>query len=405
MEKLSKARNVMEYVIIIALYYVTGGAFSYTNYSFQIIIFFLSGLLICVLSFKIQNILRPRILIPWASMTFFIILVPLLFNDSISTYIAIVMQIFIGMFCAMVIPMDEFVRKYINVIVVFAAISIVGFIICIAYPTIAQNFPFVKGDASVDYYNAGVYVFMRMKEPTSFTLMMRNPGICWEPGCYQCFLNIGLLFLCESERKEHQKYFYIKFFVLVITLLTTVSTTGLILLVIILFAYWKQWYRGVKWGWVLFPVFIIVIMWLYQTGELGATLQYKFGSEFGESKGFIERISLNRIPYLFSESGRPYFFGMSFRKWLTYDKTSWNSIIHSLLCLGTPFTIIQLVGYWLGSRVLAKRGALLFFIMVISASTETLFWRVLFNTIAFYGWIHYSTKRKYKMCRVYKEMS
>ena len=90
-----------------------------------------------------------------------------------------------------------------------------------------------------------------------------------------------------------------------------------------------------------------------------------------------------------SENGIPYLLGMSFSKWLTYNESMWNSIIHSILCLGLPFTVIQLIGYWKGAHVLSKKRWLLFLIMILSASTETLFWRVFFNTFAFYGWIYY----------------
>ena len=48
-KKESKLKNIIEYVIIIATFYVTGGAFSYIHYSLQIIVFFLMSLLLCVL--------------------------------------------------------------------------------------------------------------------------------------------------------------------------------------------------------------------------------------------------------------------------------------------------------------------------------------------------------------------
>ena len=392
MKKKNNVKNIIEYAIIIALYYVTGGAFSYSNYSVQITVFFLISLLICAYYRKLKKVFHLNVFIPWTSMIFFVMLVPLFFNDSVSTYIAIAMQISIGMFCAMIIPKEEFVRKYINVIVVFAAISVIAYSISLVSPTVAQLFPLTVGSDSVDYYNAGVYVFMKVKSYSSFTLMMRNAGICWEPGCYQCFLNIALLFLCERERCEHQQYFYIKLFILVITIITTVSTTGIIILVLVLLFYSRQWCKGLKWGWVFLPTIIFAIWWMYQHFELNSIFQYKLEREFGESLGFLDRISLNRLSYVFSESGWPYFFGMSFAKWLTYDKSLWNSIIHSLLCLGTPFTLIQLMGYWLGSRTLVKKGNVLFLIMIMCASTETLFWRVLFNTIAFYGWFYCSKK-------------
>lgn len=387
MAKVSRTRTIIEYGLIVALYYVTGGAFSYTNYSAQITVFFFVALCICIFTGSYRYVLRKSAFVPWIAMSFFVILVPLLFNDSIPTYLAVIMQLSIGLFCASIIPLNNFKQKYINVIVFFAAVSLVGYAIGLIMPSVALNFPVTIGDASVDYYNAGIYVFMRAKGYASLVLMQRNPGICWEPGCYQAFLNIGLLFLMDREGEEHQKSFYLKFFILIITIITTISTTGYILMALLLLVYFSSWSKGLKMGWVFVPLAIALIIVIYNYTPVGEMFQSKIGREFGAGSGFLDRIALNKIQYLVPDSGIPYLLGMSFSKCLTYDTTLWNSVIHSLLCLGIPFTSIQLTGYWKGGKMLVRKTGILFLLMIMCASTETLFWRVFFNTLAFYGWI------------------
>ena len=249
-------------------------------------------------------------------------------------------------------------------------------------------------DASVDYYNAGIYVFMLSKGYGTgvLSIAIRNAGICWEPGCYQCFLNIGLLFLLEKEKYNYQKFFYFKFFVLILTILTTVSTTGIIILIILLTVYFKEWSKNLRHGILLIPLIIIIILFIYSKTDLSEVIRYKISREFGSDKGFFDRISLSKISYLISNNGFFYLLGMSFSKWIEINESLWNSIIHSFLCLGVPFTIIHLIGYWNGSHLLSKKGWLLFMIMIMCASTETLFWRVFFNTFAFYGWTYYRNK-------------
>lgn len=384
----NKKRTIMEYALIIALYYVTGSAFSYINYSMQITVFFLVSLVVCIFLDGSRYTLRRSAFVPWIIMSFFIMLVPVFSGDSISTYLAIVMQLGIGLFCAAIISPNSFKYKYINIITFFAAVSLIAFVIGLANPSIALRFPLIVGDASVDYYNAGIYVFMSPKGYEAFNLTGRNAGICWEPGCYQAFLNIGLLFLFNEEEKEHQKTFYFKFFVLAITIITTVSTTGIIILLMLLVVYFPTWSKGLKGGWFLLPVTLVVVFWLYNNTSIGEIIYAKLGTEFIENNGFLDRISLSKMDYLFaSNSGLPYLLGMSFSKWLTFDTSLWNSVIHSFLCLGIPFTLIHLTGYWKGSNFLVKKIGILFIIMIMCASTETLFWRVFFNTIAFYGWI------------------
>lgn len=382
-------KSLIEYALIIALYYVTGGAFSYVNYSMQITMFFLISLGICYLTGSYHYALRRTAFVVWVTMSFFVILVPLLFDDSIPTYLAIVMQLGIGLFCASIISTESFKQKYINVIIFFAVVSLVGYTIGLIRPSVALNFPLTIGDASVDYYNAGIYVFMRAKGYGTLVLTQRNAGICWEPGCYQAFLNIALLFLLDTQEKKPQEKFNTKFILLLVTVMTTGSTTGLILMVLILAIYLPVWTRGFGKKWVLFPIAIALFVMVYSYTPIGELLQRKIGSEFGKNNGFLDRISLNRIEHIVSDAGIPYLLGMSFSKWLTYDLSLWNSVIHSFLCLGVPFTFLQLLGYWKGgNRLVTKRG-LLFLVMIMCASTETLFWRVFFDTIAFYGWIGY----------------
>ncbi len=384
---IKKTRAALEYTLITALFYVAGGAFSYTNYSLQITLFFFTSLILCIITGNIHFVLRRRVFLPLLTMSFFIMIVPILNNDRIPTYIAIVMQLCIGAFCSSIISVSNFKTKYINVMVFFALASLIGFALGFIMPSIALHFPITVGDGSVDYYNAYIYVFMKPKGYATFFLTNRNSGICWEPGAYQCFLNIALLFIFDEERHGKQNAFYIKTAILIITILTTVSTTGYIVMGIILIAYRFAWKGNSKRSISVLAMLVFIFLILSTYTSVLSRFQLKIGKEFVENSSFLDRISLNKLKYWFSESGLPYVFGMSFAKWVTYEESLWNSIIHSLLCLGLPFTVIHLRGYWKGSNFILRKKGILFIIMLICASSETFFWRVLFNTIAFYGWI------------------
>ena len=384
--------NFIEYCLIVAMYYVTGGAFSYTYYSAQITVFFLASALIAFALGTAKRLLAKKAFIPLLGMSYFIMFVPLLNSDGFSSYIAIVMQIFIGFFIASVIEPGEFCKKYIEVIVFFAAVSLVGFAVGMIMPSIATRFPVIIGDASVDYYNAGVYVFMQPKGYASFRLTTRNAGICWEPGCYQCFLNIALMLLLEEKKKNNVRHFTLKFAILVITVFTTFSTTGMLILGLILILYVKTWRGQSRAARVFVPIFgAALAVYVLAATSSGQRIVQKIVSEIlnpnMEGQNFINRISLGHIKYLFEDGF--WFFGMSFSRFLSFEARGlWNSIIHSILCLGIPFTLIQMTGYWKGSQVLVKKGRLLFIIMLMCASTETLYWRVFFNTISAYGWMY-----------------
>ena len=396
----NRLREFTEYCLIIAMYYVTGGAFSYSYYSAQITVFFLAGGWIALVYGAFRRLLGKKAFAALLSMSCLILLVPVLNNDGFSSYIAIVMQLFIGFMIAGVIRPDEFCRKYVAVMVFFAAVSLLGFAAGAVYPSIATFFPRIIGDASVDYYNAGVYVFMQPKGYASFRLMTRNAGICWEPGCYQCFVNIALLFLLEEKRKGTARRFTLKFAILVTTVFTTFSTTGMIILCLLLAVYVKTWRGKSRVASVMVPVLgAALAVYVLAATTPGQRIVQKIVSEIlnpgSEGQNLFTRTSLGHIRYLFEDGF--WFFGMSFPRLLSFGaKGLWNSVIHSILCLGIPFTLIQMTGYWKGSRALSSRGGLLFVIMLMCASTETLFWRVFFNAIAAYGWMYAPCRQRGK---------
>ena len=381
-----KVDNLIEYILIIALFYVTGGAFSYTGYSIQITLFFCVAAFILFVKGKVDNLKKSVLIL--CLQAIFLFLVPLLHNDSFSTYIAIAMQLCIGAFCAAIIPFQNFKDKFIKVITIYATISLVCFVISMFYPEVAYLFPKTIGDASVDYYNAYIYVFMQSN--TTHEIMVRNPGICWEPGCYQMFLNFGLILLLESINRKPTKFQIFSFIVLVVSVLTTMSSLGVILLIFVLVCYHKMWLGkilSIRTLIVFCCSFFLAFIFLREI-NFGKFIVDKIEREFSSSgSGVLDRISLDRIQYLFADNTF-YFFGMSFDKWLSFDLSLWNSIIHSFLCLGVPFTIIHLISYWKGARIISSsNGICLFALMILCCFTETLFWRVFFNTIAYYGFV------------------
>ena len=388
-----KRRDIIEYAIIIALYYMTGGAFSYTDYSLKVILMFVCMVVFTVINKNVNNRLSIKNAMFFLMLESMFSLITLIVSqdENVTTYIAIPMQVAIGMLVAYNIGFERFVEKYIRIIVFFAAVSLIGFLIGMIYPSIIYLFPVTEGEASVDYYNAGIYVFMKLKgyAESATVITSRNAGICWEPGCYQVFLNIGIIFLLAKQRKEKDKNFYLKFMVLVMTLLTTFSTTGYLILIISIITNLKivseEFNRHKK---TSFTAITLLIIFIVVGSKLGIEFDYIFEKTSGElddgGEGVIDRISLDKIKYLFAD-GNFYFFGMGYSKWLTYNQSMWNSIIHTMLCMGIPFASVLLYMYYEFGKIFKKNSVIIFVVLIMSFCTETLFWRTFFTTLAFYG--------------------
>ena len=55
----------------------------------------------------------------------------------------------------------------------------------------------------------------------------RNAGMFWEPGAFQCYINLALVILFFDKNKEEYNGKKFKLIIFIITLLTTQSTTGI----------------------------------------------------------------------------------------------------------------------------------------------------------------------------------
>lgn len=89
--------GIMVYVLIIALFYVTGGAFSYTNFQLQLIAFLVISAIYAIAkgyTRRITNNAFGALIF----MSLFALIVPILNSDSVTSYIGVIIQLLIGLF-------------------------------------------------------------------------------------------------------------------------------------------------------------------------------------------------------------------------------------------------------------------------------------------------------------------
>jgi hypothetical protein len=125
------------------------------------------------------------------------------------------------------ITADNFKRLYIKIMVIYAVVSLV----CFFYVTILSHntLPFLK--ISSNNINGFIYTFYYTLGWTNIGIFNRNAGFFWEPGGYQIFINVALLFLISDQNisfGKKEKWNIFSLVILVITIISTLSTTGYI---------------------------------------------------------------------------------------------------------------------------------------------------------------------------------
>jgi len=144
----------------------------------------------------------------------------------------VISKIIISLFVCSIITFDNFVRNYVNVMFFFSLYSlIIMYVIVPFFPFLSSLFPTRINEAGAILRD---YIFgFHFEYP--LTVVFRNTGIFWEPGAFQFFTNLALifeLFIINNQRKR-----YLIIIVFILTTLSTFSSTGILQLFLILLAY------------------------------------------------------------------------------------------------------------------------------------------------------------------------
>ena len=123
-----------------------------------------------------------------------------------------------------ILSLKDFAQKFEKIMFILAFISVICTLIAEVNLSVFSVFPVFYNSANTAFYNMGIYMI-----PAS-RILLRNYGIFREPGVYQMFLILALLFHVYYAKKI--KVSHLVMFILAIVL--TFSTTGYIALVFFL---------------------------------------------------------------------------------------------------------------------------------------------------------------------------
>lgn len=130
------------------------------------------------------------------------------------------------------IERDYFINTFINIIFYFCIISLFCVFISNFIPSYAYKLYKVTNYANSQYLLSPFYMWGKG------SIWLRNSGPFWEPGAFQGFINIAILFILTSRININNMN--IKLVILLITLLTTQSTTGYILFMLNILCFGKD---------------------------------------------------------------------------------------------------------------------------------------------------------------------
>lgn len=141
---------------------------------------------------------------------------------NIAGYISYILRLISAMLICDSMPFDEYKKWFIGLITAIAAIGLLVYV---------QNF----AAGAVDETTV-LYLF----HTTMINRTLRNAGIFWEPGAYQMFLNLSLLFVLEKNNfslgftNKNKRRTLVICIILIVSIITTYSTIGYINLLVVM---------------------------------------------------------------------------------------------------------------------------------------------------------------------------
>ena len=128
-----------------------------------------------------------------------------------------------------VVTVEDFKRAFTNVMSVLAVVSVAGFALRYIYPGIVNHIPVLTNLSDLKYGN----LLLTTIPHDVMYVTFRNYGIFREPGVYQFFLNLALIFLLEKPNVAKSWQLYS----LLVAMVFTFSTAGYILSIAIVLVY------------------------------------------------------------------------------------------------------------------------------------------------------------------------
>ncbi len=219
----------MNIVVFLIIFYITDSSVQFGTYDNMLFIrgaqlfIIIVGVLCLAILKKIYkgNLLE-------ALFVFACVVVSALVNrDMQANNIFVIILLFTGLFFSLLYNFEVFVKCYDDVLLALSIISLIFFCIeCIA-PVLLHIFPQIENISGYKFYNAILFVTSVENQ----TKVRQNYGIFREPGVYQMYLVLGILFQIYKKDGFQLK----RVIIYMLTLLTTLSTTGYIMLLAIFF--------------------------------------------------------------------------------------------------------------------------------------------------------------------------
>ena len=301
-----------------------------------------------------------------------------------------------GLLLCIILDYYAYSIAYRNAMLFISISSNILWILAYLVPDLVMNLPQIQNTVGVRF--ATIY-FAGLDLRTINSATIRNGGIFWEPGVYQIFLNLAVLFELFIEERPRKRYL----FAYCVALLSTFSTTGyiaffwMILMYIIFGGKIQRISKGSRW--MLFLPIITIILFFAITGTtigrqvFGKASNLNDGTTMVRFASFFASIDIARLHPLSGvgmERVGDYMYQITVASDFYHGWTRQNSntLLYQFAAHGCIFGGLFLAGTSFFGRVFKRGNAFAFFVFILISifyMGENLMVSILPYVIIFYG--------------------
>ena len=220
--------------------------------------------------------------------TFFYLVTMFVNRDLRPGYFFMLLIYFICLALVTIYSFDEIYSFFSNFMFVICVASLIGYFIQLVIPSVLKFFPVIQNSPGTNFYFLGLTNLSFRTD-----VLVRNWGPFREPGVFQLFIIVALIYTLFKESKSS----WIKPLIFIVTIITTFSTTGYIALSFIMLSAVminKNKITKGKRRFLLFIIIAFILIMLYLT--FFTNLIFKsdgYGSVFGKIFGSYKSLSYN----------------------------------------------------------------------------------------------------------------
>ena len=311
-----------------------------------------------------------------------LIILTFLFNlDFLKETMILLISLFIAFFVILSMSFYDFIKHYKRIMLFLSIYSLLVFYLALNYPDFIRLFPPSYEREFFEVYNLG-FAFINLASS-----QVRNMSFFWEPGAFQTFLLISIIFETFFGKPS-----LINLIIFYFTLLTTLSTAGILVGLLLLFT--SLFTLIIKKNLnalvlIILPFSLITLYIIYQF--LPYNLQYSFFGKilsiFGNNVDFTAQVRIDSIILpleRFIKNPLNYFFGIGFNNLKQsvilqgHDMTT-NTPVNWIVGYGIFFfSIILNWIYKLVKTIPYSRfiKSMVFLIFLLSLSSQNYLWNV-----------------------------